>query len=488
MPYGFLTILFKHRAAALRIFLAVVLLGTGYIIFKTPEYESTAKLVVRFGDRSIPDVDRSQVTEMTPADRREIVLAHAAILGSHDLAQATIRSFGIKTVYPDIAADPPARWSAMDEAVKRFLNHLTVDVGTQDNIITVSLLHPDKALAPALVHRLIELYVKHESAVYQDPEQKFLDNEVKQAGGRLAVAQNELDRFKNQWHITDYDQETADLLKQRGDVDINLRAAQANLVLAQVRAQDMAHMMRGIPASQPEPASGEKYRALDDAKTQLGALRLKQSQMLATYKPGSPALATLNAGIAAAQSQVNARQAELAARSSAVPNVVFQNLQTDYLRNAADAKGNAGPVKVLTDQLAAIDQRLQDLRQNRGSFDDLTRKRQIAEETFRSLSQQAEEARVKNNLNQQGISPASVISKPTVPYRAARPRKFIILAACFFCGLILAIGGALLLEAVNTRFSTAEQVAVFLDLPVIASFERNRRHVESNLVGFGGAT
>ncbi|HMH64683.1 MAG TPA: hypothetical protein VK515_03810, partial [Rhizomicrobium sp.] len=138
MPYGFIATLFKHRGAALAMLLAWFMTGAVYVLLKTPEYESTAKLVVRFGDRSIPDVNRAPVTEMTPADRREIVLAHAAMLGSHDLAERTIKSFGLATLYPDIARSPPSRWTAMDEAVKTFNKKLAVDVGTQDNIITVS--------------------------------------------------------------------------------------------------------------------------------------------------------------------------------------------------------------------------------------------------------------------------------------------------------------------------------------------------------------
>ena len=485
MPYGFLATLFKHRGAVLAMLLAWVTIGAAYVLLKTPEYESSAKLVVRFGDRSIPDVNRAPVTEMTPADRREIVLSHATLLGSHDLAERSVKSIGIAALYPDIASHPPSRWTAMDEAVKRFRSHLNVDVGTQDNIITISFLHPDKALAPRVVKKLIDLYIAGESSIYQNPQQPFLKNEVKLAGDRLSAAQDALEKFKGQWHITDYDQETTDLLKQRGDVDINLRAAQASLALAQNRAQDLAHQMRKVPSSQAEPASGEKYRALDDAKTQLGALRLKRSQMLATYAPGSVALATVDAGIAAAEEQVRAREGELAARNSATPNTVYQSLQTDYLRNAADAKSNTGPVKVLTDQIAAVDQRLRDLQQNRGLYDNLMRNRQIAEDTYKSLSQKYEDARIKSSLNEQGISPASIISQPIIPYRPARPQKMIILAACLLCGIIMGIATALLREAMSNRFSTAEQVAVFLDIPVIASFERDQRHVESALLGYG---
>jgi succinoglycan biosynthesis transport protein ExoP len=472
---GLPTSLFKHWIAMLAVFLVVVLGGIAYLLVAVPKYESVAQLIVRFGDRSIPDVARTPTTELTPADRREIVLAHAAILSSHDLAREAIDSIGLNTIYPDIVADPPTRWTPMDEAVNNFLTNLSVSVGAQDNVISVGFFHPDKALAQQVVHKLIELYVQHQTAVYQNPQREFIGQSMNDASGRLARAQQALEQFKGQWHITDYDQEVGDLLKQRGDVDTNLRTAEANLVQAQHRQQDLAQSMRKVPGKLPESASGEKYRALDDAETRLADLRSKKSQMLATYAPGSPALATLNAGIASSEEDVRARRAELNNRSLTNPNTVYQTLQTDYLRSTADAASNAEPVRILTDQLKAIDHRLSDLQQNRGTFNDLTREQQIAEETYRSLSTQYEDARVKDNLNQQRISPATVISQPTLPYRTARPRKLVTLLASLLGGAILAVGAALTLEALDQRFTTEEQLAAALGLPVLASFERRKR-------------
>jgi uncharacterized protein involved in exopolysaccharide biosynthesis len=486
MPYGLLTLLFKHKKMVFGIFFAVVLGGVTYLYTTVPKYDSVAQLIVRFGDRSIPEVDRTQVTELTPSDRREIVLSHAAILGSHDLAEATINAFGLDTVYPEIVADPPAQWSPMDEAVKTFLANLSVDVGTSDNIITVTLFHPDKDLVPKLVHKLIEIYVARQTAVYHNPQRDFLSTEVKDSGTRLAKAQSELEQFRGKWHITDYDKEVEDLLKQRGDVDTSLRSAESNLIQAQHRQQELEQQIRKVPENIPEQASSEKYRALDDAESRLAELQSKKAQMLATYNENSPALSTLKAGIATAQAEVNARKTALKSRSTSNVNSVYQTLQTDLLRTSADAQSFADPVRVLTGQLATIDRRLTDLQQNRGSFNDLQREHQIAEETYRSLSIKYQDARVKDNLNQQRISPATVISQPTLPYKTARPRKLITLLACLFAGMILGIAGALMREALDDRFTTAEQVAFILDLPVLASFERRPRRTAQLLLAHGG--
>ncbi|HXS41108.1 MAG TPA: Wzz/FepE/Etk N-terminal domain-containing protein [Stellaceae bacterium] len=487
MPYGLLTVLFKHKTAALWVFSVIVLCGVAYLLLATPRYQSVAELVVRFGDRSIPDLGRAPTTEMTPSDRREIVLSHAAILQSHDLAQEAIAAFGIDKVYPDIAENPPGAGTPMDAAVKKFDANLAVDVGTQDNVITVSFLHPDAKLAPKLVHKLIDLYIGQETKVYQNPQSEFLAHEVKDAQTRLASAQSALESFKGKLHITDYDKEVEDLLKQRGDVDTNLRAAEAAYSQSQQRQQELSTLLKTVPEKLPEAASGEKYRGLDDAETKLGDLKTKESQMLATYRSDSPALLSLKAGIANAEAEVKARRAELNNRSLTNVNTVYQTLQTDYLRTSADASSESQPVRVLSGQLKMIDDRLGELQQNRGTFLDLVREDQIAEDTYRSLSTQYEDARVKDNLNKQRISPATVISQPTLPYKPARPRKLVTLVACLFAGTILAIGCALALEALDDRFTTAEQVVFILDLPVLASFGQRQRSVPRVLIEHGGS-
>ena len=487
IPYNAVTVLSKQWRTFLGVFAAVMIAGIGYLVIATPKYESVAELVVTFGDRNSPDIAHNGAGELTPSDRREIVLSHAAILESHDLARATIEAFGIDKVYPKIAEDPPSRGTPMDAAVQQFKSDLAVEVGAQDNIITITMHHPDKDLAPQLVQKMTDLYLTRQTTVYRDPHENFMNSETRSANDRLTKAQNALEEFKGQWRITDYDKEVEDLLSQRGDVETDMHNARANLAQAQIRQKELQALMTKIPEKLPDQASSEKYRALDDARTRLADLKTKQSQMLATYAPNSPAMASLNAGIATAEAELKARSSELGNRNTSQQNTVYQSLQTDFLRTSADANSNAEPVRVLTEQLAAIDHRLSDLQKNRGPYNTLLREQQISEETYHALSLQLADARIKGNLNDQHISPAMMISAPTQPYKTARPRKLITLLACFFGGTILAAGAALLREAQDDRFSSAEQVAYLLDLPVLASFQKRPSRIPLELIAFGGS-
>lgn len=473
-PAAVLTALFKRKLALLSVFVLVVGAGVGYLMLATPKYQSVAELIVRFGERSIPSLARTPATELTPSDRREIVLANSQLMQSHDLVRATIESIGVARLYPDIMASPPEAWSVMDEAVRTLKANLSVEVGLQNNVITLSVLHPDPKLATQVVRTMIDKYIARESEVYRDPQVSFQRDGLVQAEQRLAAAQNGLEAFKAEHRITDFDQEVIDLLKRRGDVDASLRAAQATLSQAEQRRLDLKTLMAGVPERVPGTPSGEKYRSVDEAQARLADLRSKQSQMLATYSDTSPALEQLRSGIANAERDLRGRQSDVGGRSAALANPVFQTLQTDFFRATADAQSGMGPVRIYTEQLAGVDARLRELQGARGGLTDGLRQVQVADDSYRTLHKQFESAQVKEQLNSQRISSAAVLSQPTEPYRVARPRKLVTLAASLAAGFILAIGTALLLEARDDRFTTPDQLAAALDVPVLATFGGRR--------------
>jgi len=464
-----LAVFFRHRWAMIAAFLAVVGLGITYLATTTPKYESTAQLIIRFGDKSLPDIAQAPPTELTPADRREIVLSNSAILQSPDLIQSVVQTMGIEQLYPDIIENPPSGWTSMNEATRRFAAGLWVGVGLQNNVITISFLHADGSVAREALMQLLKLYGARQTEVYRGTYREFLKTEMDEAARRLEMAQSALGAFKEKYKISDHSQEISELLRRRGEISSNLSAAQAAYDQARERRDELAKLMKTVPANQPGAAGGELYRALDEAQTRLAELTTKRTQMLATYAANSPALATLEAAIGAVEAEVAVRRNEVAQRSSINVNTVHQAVQTDYLRTVADAQSNREPVRVLAGQLSDVNQRLDVVEQIRGPLMELVREERLAEETYRSLFTRYEDARIKDSLNEQSISTTSVISQPSLPYRPARPRRAITLLAFMFAGTLFAVGSALALQVWRNDFMTPGQVAVFLGLPVLAT-------------------
>lgn len=468
-PPGVMLVLFRWKWPCLGVFAFVTICAVAYLAFAERKYSSQVELVVRFGNHSIPDVDHAERNEISTSERQELVASNAEILQSPDLAQATIEAVGLDAIYPDIATDPPVAWTAMQEGVRRFGKDLALDVGLRSNVITVKLQHRDPRMAQVITQRLISLYIQRQTSIYENPELGFLRTALDHVHGRLATVTQELDAFKGNWRLTDIDQEVVALLKQRSDVHTNLAAAEAAAQQSERRQGELAALLPTIQKFPLTPA-GDRYRALDDAQARLSDLQSKAAQLRAAAgADGNTQLSQSRAAIADAERQVQARRDDVTAHAPVDPGNVYQSLQTDHLRARADAVSSAAAVSVWKDTLTIIANRLTELQDARGTYDELVRAVSIEEAAYRSLSGRVQDAQVKDSLNGQHISPAMVISAPTLPYRPSKPRVLLTLFASVIGGMILAIGSVFLMEALDDRFTTGEQVARRLGLPLLGT-------------------
>src|SRR5258708_4802765 len=192
--------------------------------------------------------------------------------------------------------------------------------------------------------------------------------------------------------------------------------------------------------------------------------------MASTYQPDSPVFQQLDAEIKALTAIAKQRTQEAQGRAASAPNVVHQNINTDYLRAAAEANSAREPQRVLTGQLADINRQLGELEAQRNKYDDMVRAVQIQNDTYRALAIRYETASVEANRNAQNISAAAVIAAPAIPMRPARPRRKLVAVATLLSALILAAGGVLLIEAIDDRISVPRDVVRSLRLPVLATF------------------
>jgi len=450
--------------------------GTAYLMLTQPLYQSTASLVVRFDTQTVPDIDRSRDPTQPPGsnERREIIYSDADMLHARDVMVATINAVGLATLYPKLAAKPVGSSAKLDEAEQQFAANLVIDVGLQSDVITVTYLNSDPQVAHDAVQQLLKQFYAQEAAVYANPQLHFSDDEASKARGKLTEAQNTLAAFKAKNNIADLQQQVTQLLLQRTDVESRLNNAHARVVEAEQRQAALEELLKTVPSEVTASAYGEQYHAVDAAETQLDELLTKRSQMASTYQPDSPVFQQIDAQIASLRKIATQRTQEAKGRAASTPNVVRQNIDTDYLRASAEATSARQPEQVLAAQLQGIDKQLSALEAERNQYDDMVRTVQIQNDTYRALAIRYETARVEANRNAQNISAAAVIAAPSVPDRPARPRRKLVALATLLAGLILATAAVLLTEAIDDRLSAPRDVVRTLRLPVLATFETDR--------------
>jgi uncharacterized protein involved in exopolysaccharide biosynthesis len=463
---------FRRKFTFLVVFGAVCLAGAGYLLVKTPLYLSNAAMVLRFDQQTVPDIDRTRTATqpLGSNERREIIYSDADILRSPDLARQTISSVGLAKIYPKIAADGHDAQMQMNEALKAFAGDMLIDVGLQSDVINLSFLNPDPQVAHATVQALLDHFFSQEAVIYANPQLQFSKDEAERAQDKLAAAQKALSRFREANKISDMTSQINQLLQQRTDVESRLATANGVVLSAQQKEAAYKELLAAVPALVTTTADGETYRGVDEVTGQIATLKAKRDQMAATYRPGSPVFAQIDASISSLEHAAATSRADARNRASTQPNLVYENIKTDLMRATAEAQGAREPAQLLSQQLGQINQRLADLDAKRTENDDLQRTVRIQDDTYRTLAIRAEEANVEANRNAQKISAAAVIAAPSLPQEPARPRRKLIALGTMLAGLILAAGAVLGAEAFDDRLRSPHDVAQILRLPILATF------------------
>jgi len=468
-----IAVVFLRRKVLFMVVLALVCAAGGaYLLLKQPIYQSDASLVLHFDTQTLPNIDRTQnpVAPLGSNERREIIYSDADILRSKDLIAATIKAIGLNRIYPKIAAEKADDVRKLDDATTAFSTNLVVDVGLQSDVINIAYLNEDATVARDAVQKLLDGFYGQEATVYANPQLQFAGDEATKARDKLTQAQNALATFKSAHRIADLQQQVMQLLGQRTDIETKLSAAHAHVAEAEQREATLKQLLKNVPETVTASAYGEQYHTVDQAEARLDELRAKRSQMASTYRPDSPVFQQMDAEIKALEQISKERTKEAQSRAANAPNVVRQNIDTDYVRASADAVSARQPERVLTAQLASINQQLDALEARRNQYEDMTRAVQIQNDTYRTLAIRYETARVEANRNAEKISAAAVIAAPSVPNRPARPRRKLVALATLLAALILATGTVLTVEALDDRLTLPRDVVRALRLPVLATF------------------
>jgi uncharacterized protein involved in exopolysaccharide biosynthesis len=466
---------FRRKFTFLLVFGAACLAGAVYLFITPAQYLSSAGLVLRFDQQTVPDIDRTRTPSqpLGSNERREILYSDADILRSPDLARDTITSVGLAHIYPKIAADGHGEQRQMDEALKAFAADMVIDVGLQSDVINLSFLNSDPRVAHATVQDLLDHFFSQEAAVYANPQLQFAQGEANQAQAKLNAAQQALAQFRETNKISDMDEQIGQLLQQRTDVESKLATANGAVQEAQQKEAAYKELLSAVPPLLTTTAAGETYRGVDDVSSQLATLKAKRDQMAATYRPGSPIFRSIDASIGSLEASLGKRRADARDRAATQPNMVYENIRTDLMRATAEAQGAQKPAQILATQLDQINQRLADLDTLRTRNDDLMRTVRIQDDTYRTLAIRAEEARVEANRNAEKISAAAVIAAPSLPDLPARPRRKLVALGTILAGLILASTAVLGMEAFDDRLRSPHDVAQILRLPVLATFSND---------------
>lgn len=441
MNFGqILSILRARWKIALLMFVLTVGVTLGVSLMLPSQYTATASVVV--------DVKPDPVTAVVygGAVNPAFMATQVDVIQSDRVAYRVVRNL-------KLSENPQVRQQWLDETggdgsveawlVDTFSKKLDVKPSVQSNVIAISYTAPDPRFAAAMANAFVQAYIDTVLELRVDPARNytnFFDKQGKEARDALEKAQAKLSAFQREKGITATD--------ERLDVETaRLNDLSSQLVMIQaVAAESNSRQGQARGASADQMQEVLNNAVINNLKAQLSVQEARLKELSARYGSAYPQVVELKANIAELKVKID----EETRRVTGGVGV------TSTINRAREAQIQAA--------LAAQRTKVLNLKQVRDEGLVLAREVDSAQRSYDTLMARATQTSLESQTTQSNIN---VLTQAVPPLQASSPRVVLNTLLSVFLGALLALAAAFLLELLDRKVRSVDDVAAVLQLPVL---------------------
>ena len=374
----------------------------------------------------------------------------------------------------------------MEEIVQRMRKDILVKVEGKDSFRVTYTSH-DAVTAQKTTERLASLFIEENLRDRENQAEdtnQFLDSQLEDARRRLVENEKKLEDYRSRYSGELPSQADSNLqtiknaqTQLQNNADGTDRASERRLLLERQLVDLQSDPLATVPP--PAQASGEGLTGQSTAQQlQIAQARL---QILLTHdKPDHP-------DVRMTQRTIKDLEAKLKAESSEAPQ------QTETVRVVTPAEAlKQRRIRDLKAEIEDIDRQLKDRQaqdehlrsviadyqgrlavvpKRESELVELTRDYTTLQTTYQSLLAKREESKIAANLERRNIGEQFKVLDPArVPERPFSPNRLLIDLGGAAAGLALGLGLIGLLEYLDNSMRSERDVALVLNLPVLALF------------------
>jgi len=322
---------------------------------------------------------------------------------------------------------------------------LSVTIVPGTRIVEIHYRSTDPKLATEIVNQLVETYsdedlqtkferTQHVSAWLQ----KRLDDLRKQASD----TQQQLADYEKAHNIVGADENSNLTIQTLEDVSHDLNDAEADRIIKEARVHEFDSLNPDMVALMGDnPSVGALRQQLTELQTQ-------RAQLAAKYGPKHPQLQLLDTQIAKVQAQINGEIA-----------LARRQVQQEY-------QGALGAESALRQRLTEQEDAAYRLNENVAQYAILRHQAELTRNLYDTLEMRLEEASVSAGLSAANIT---VVDRAVVPLTPVAPRKRTSLLAGLVGGFLVGCVLAFVIESIDDRLQTSEEVENASMLPSLAA-------------------
>jgi polysaccharide biosynthesis transport protein len=443
-----LAILRARWRSALLVFVLTVATSIVVSLLLPKQYTATASVVVDFK----PDPVTAMIYNgLTPPG---LIGTQVEVLQSERVARRVIRNLKL--------ADSPqvrAQWLAVTAGkgnietwlLDAFQKRLEVKPSREGGVISVSYKATDPNFAAGVANAYVQAYLETSLALRVDPARQysaFFDSRAKEARDTLEKAQTRLSEFQKAKGIVATD--------ERLDVEtVRLNELSSQAVMLQALASEA-----GSRQAQARGASADKMQEVLNNPL-IAALKADISRAEAR-------LQELNSRLGNDHPQVLEAKANIASLRSRIES------ETERVTGGVGVSDNIARQRGSDVRAALEAQRAQVLRMKavRDESSVLVRDVESAQRAFDAVVARFNQSTLESQTTQSNVS---LLTTAEPPLEASAPKLVLNTALAVFLGAMLAVGGVLLVEMLNRRVRSTEDISTSLGLALLGVLAPTRR-------------
>ena len=450
----FLTILRARWLVALLAF--VVTVGTTVTVSLLLPKQYTASTAVVVDVKSPDPVTGVMMAGMMAPG---YMATQVDIINSDRVAKTVVSQLGLDrnpTVRAQWQEETQGKGTPLDWLAGNLRKQLDVVPSRESNVINIGFTGNDPAFAAAIANAFARAYIDVNLDLRVGPARefaKFFDEQTKAARDRLEAARKALTDYQQANGITSAD--------ERLDFE-TARLNEISSQLTQIQGQTTDSRSKREAGASDTVAEVIQNPVINGLKADLARLEGKFKESSANLGQNHPQIMSMRSEIETLRHQLDVETRKITSSIDTTYKVSRQ--REDQLRAA----------------LAAQKERVLQLNKQRDEIQLLRSELDSAQRQFETVSARASQTNIESQTSQTNIS---LLNPATPPADPSKPKVLLNVLVSVFLGTLLGVGLALVLELVNRRVRSTEDLADLPNLPLLGQLSSAKRAIKLTASG-----
>lgn len=501
----------RYGWTVLSVFLATVISGYAALSLYTDQYEISAELLVKLGRENLDPPAISRNMPLSTGLRPQDLQSEIEILRSPELIGQLVQKIGVeefrikrvpppgffarikyevkslvrsaKELYQDtlIALDLKKRLPEAETVIQDLTERIAAEPRKDSDVISVHMRYANPELGIRVINELVNLYLQRRIGVRQNTGVKeYLDARVKSLAEDLEQVEKAKMSFKRSRALdASPAEQKAVVLQQVQELSLVMGQTSREVESLQKQIATARELIAKTPAYERTSESVTPNSLIQSLREKVTVLEAERVQLLARYKESSVTVRNLDAQLKSLRDMI-ARETPTQ-QGTVISNInpIRQNLEQKLREDSVRLAGLEASLAEQQKQMARLQTQLHSLDESEALNSVLDRKRQLAEEDYRSVLKRRTEAEVSDQLDQNRISNVSILSAAVASLLPVYPPKLIAMAVILAAGVILGIAVSLVLHYTDSRVVSGADLERATGLTFLGEVDRTSDYVGS---------